>query len=147
MSFNETLGYNGIFICDSCLRNMNLDKDQIDAVKGYGDAPKDKDLFKCHVCNQQFNLDQGVFILPNKMADLIETSVNKIDETYQKLRNGMVVCTLCGKEQNYNNQDKINCAQCNAEIVIKKEIKKYKLGFIKKTAMNVYIKSLRKIRK
>jgi hypothetical protein len=147
MSLNETLGYEGIFICDSCLKAMNLDRDQIEAVKGYGDAPANRDLFRCHVCNQQFNLQQGVFILPNKMADLIETSVSKIDEMYQKIRGGRVTCAACGTEQPFNDQSKITCINCNANIILKDEIKKYKLGFVKKTAMGIYIRSLRKIRK
>jgi hypothetical protein len=142
IGISDDLGFKGIFICDKCVGNMNLDNNQKEKLKEYVGNHTTSDLLKCHLCNTHFNLSDGTFIPPDIMADAIESNITNIEDMYTKTNSGEITCTKCGKTT--KTTEKRYLCECGTEIKVKDELKKYDMGFVKKNAMKIYVKTLRK---
>lgn len=130
-----------MFLCNSCIKGLNFNDEQIKQVVHFSEIT-DKAQFKCYTCSGIKNRDEGLYLTNEKVAEILQTVLDKMDSEHQKIKNGIITCRNCGKEHE-NKESHIKCS-CGNEIKVKEEIKMFKLGMVKRVAYKVLISSVRK---
>ena len=130
-----------MFLCNSCIKGLKFSDEQIKEVVNFSEIT-DKAQFKCYVCSAQKNRDEGLYLTNEKIAEILQTVLDKMDAEHQKIKNNIITCRNCGKE--HNSTESIIVCSCGNEVKVKEEIKMFKLGMVKRIAYKVLINSVRK---
>ncbi len=139
----ETLGQNGIFICDRCREDLKIEigQDSFEKLKKEINDSNET-MHKCYLCTQFKHSKDGLKLSSEQMADGIERNMQGQEDMYKRFKKGTLTCDSCFKQIDF--KDKIiNCPRCKAEINTKKFGKGIKLPMAKKVSLKLYIKFLR----
>ena len=142
MGISETLGSNGIFICDNCKSRiqLSLDDDQFEALKDEINSGE-QTTHRCFLCSQIKHSEDGLYMPPGMMADAIEKSLDSQEKMYENYKQGKINCPDCGKQIEFT-EKKVSC-NCGLNINTKKYGKSLKVPMAKKITFKQYIKFLR----
>jgi ribosomal protein L37E len=147
VSISDLLGKNGIFISDSARDQLNikLTEKEFEALKAHINSTSDpNEMKKCFITNKYFKASEGLMLDKHWVADSLQKTLDSQEKVYKDFKeNQAIKCSKCGQRDLHNNKD-MQCKKCGNLINIKRYEKSIKLPFVKKIAISMYIKYLKK---
>lgn len=130
-----------MFLCSSCIKGLKFNDDQVKEVVHFGDIGDQKE-YKCYVCSQIKVNTEGIYLSKEKVAEILEKVLDNMDSMHKKVKEGILTCSNCAKD--HQTTEKTILCNCGNVINSKEEIKKFKLGMVKRLAYRTLISSIKK---
>lgn len=140
------LGYNGIFVSNKAIEELNIpvDMDIVKKAKDHMDQRLSQDAEKtCYILNKNYKVSEGIYLDPDQLADAIEKVMETKEKLWNEVKNDNMLRCDCGTKLKFKTNF-VKCPKCEKEINVNKYKRKIKFPASLSLTFKLYIKSLRK---
>ena len=107
MGIKDSLGLNGIFLCDQARTQLNitLDKEQFEILKNEVNTDENKDqLKKCFLFGTYHKAKDGLFLSKEWVAKSLEKNLESSQKIQDNFKDGILTCPNCAQKLNFSKE-------------------------------------------